>query len=280
MKAPESHGFAMKVYQACNYLQAVEGGIDSSHIDFLHRDTRFWIKKDVPSTGNIREMAGQRVGGILFKDTAPGLEVETTRYGFRYAGLRRSEGHQYVRITPFIMPWHTYVPGNNNKAFFHAWVPRDDYSCWTWDFHYKLDGPMSPEEQQVDVNNRGLWLDESFRSKRSRENNWLQDRSVMKAESFTGIAGIANQDQGVQESMGAIFDRTKEHLGTSDRAVIAMRRLLLDAVNAFQNDQQDPPGLEDLPYHRIMSESFVLSDGTPWGKHSVLDDQLVATHRG
>jgi phthalate 4,5-dioxygenase oxygenase subunit len=92
----------------------------------------------------------------------------------------------------------------------------------------------------------GIDLDDRYRNVRNRENNWLQDREAMRrGESFTGITGVNNEDIAVQEAMGPIFDRTKEHLGTSDIAVIRMRRIMLDAARALADDGTPPVGLNE-----------------------------------
>jgi hypothetical protein len=254
----------MKAWQECNYLQALEGGIDSSHVGTLHAALE-------PRT------SAWGVANAEFQttDLAPRLEIEYTPYGFRYAALRREDkSGTGVRITPFIMPVYSYVPPlPDGTVLFHAWVPRDDESNWAWDVHYTLDRPVDVARN---VEQRGIWLDRDFRKLKNLDNWWEQDRAAMRTKSFSGIYGIMNQDHAVQESMGPIVDRTREHLGAGDRAVIAMRRLLLDNVRAFLHGQA-PLGLDPgLPYDRIRGELGTTPPGVPWQQTFRLDPALRA----
>jgi phthalate 4,5-dioxygenase oxygenase subunit len=106
--------------------------------------------------------------------------------------------------------------------------------------------------------------DGDFGTDRNRANGWLQDRAAMRAEtSFTGIAGIRNQDTAVQESMGPLYDRSKEHLGTSDVAIIRMRRLMLDAVGAFVQRSAAPLGC-DAKIDDVYGVEGMLPLDEPW----------------
>ena len=118
----------------------------------------------------------------------------------------------------------------------HAFIPRDDYSTWTWDVQFSHDQPI---DVQANHERRGLKLDEHFKKQISLENDYGQDRELQKTGNFTGIRGIANQDHAATETMGPIVDRSKEHLGTSDLPIIHMRRLLLQQVKAFQERSRE-----------------------------------------
>jgi phthalate 4,5-dioxygenase oxygenase subunit len=139
-------------------------------------------------------------------------------------------------------------------------------------FHYiqVREGAPLDDETRANIQKRsgmrpGIDLDDEYRKIRTRDNNWMQDRDAMRAGSFSGIGGVNNEDIAVQESMGAIYDRTKEHLGTSDVAVIRMRRLMIDAARAFAEHGEPPLGLrEPVPYHRVRAEERMIPLGTPW----------------
>ena len=175
------------------------------------------------------------------------------------------------------MPWYTYVPigpGEGDDILFHAWVPRDDYSNWSWDIHFNLNAPVNVEG---DIERRGLWLDQNFRKLRNPDNKYLQDREAMKTRNFSGIAGVLTQDHAVQESMGPLYDRSREHLGASDRAVIQLRRFLLDCVKASR-EGLDLPGLDPgVAYPRICSEIAVKPGNVPWQQACPLAAGLAAT---
>jgi hypothetical protein len=212
-------------------------------------------------------------------DSAPELEVEPTRYGFRYASMRKTAGGEsYVRITPFILPWYTHVPGKVAGRFelFHAWVPRDDYTNWSWDIHFD---PNKTFDLEDSMSVRGVKLGADFRKPGNASNLWLQDREAMRTRNFTGISGIMNQDHAVQESMGPIYDRTREHLGTSDKAVIAMRRLLLDVIREASSDGAEPVRIGELPLEGAHSCEGNIKPGEDWQAAFGLDPRLALAAR-
>lgn len=256
---PPSHIMATKILMECNYLQGVESAIDTAHISFLHSS----FEEGVSAWG-----FGST--GPAMEDKAPRIEVEDTSYGFRYGSLRTTnDGQQYIRITPFIMPWHTFIPQTaTGGTGLTAFVPRDDYSHWAFEIHIDLGHP-------IDVENRletlGIEAPPAFRKQRNVANRYLQDREAMRSKNFTGIYGILNQDQVVQESMGAVVDRSQEHLGASDRAIIAMRRLLLNSVKGFMQGEE-PPALDpSLPLDRIRSWAMVRPPNVDWRQEFPLD---------
>lgn len=208
MKLPASHVHVQKVLIECNYLQSIEGGIDSAHISFLHRTEINY--------GHI---------ATATKDTAPEFEVQEMPYGFRYAALRnRDADNRYVRITPFIMPFYTIVPfAEHQPQAQHAWVPADDHHNWAYTFTFKRSEPLKREEWTHAADLTG-----GYRKFRNVGNQHLQDRAAMKSgKSFSGIPEILDQDAAVQEGMGFIVDRTKEHLRKTDAAIVHLRRLFL-----------------------------------------------------
>jgi hypothetical protein len=129
----------------------------------------------------------------------------------------------------------------------HAFIPRDDYSTWSWDVQFAHNRTIDVEAQHQ---RRGLKLDKELKKQINLENEYAQDRELQKTGNFTGIRGIANQDHAATETMGPIVDRTIEHLGTSDLPVIHMRRILLQQVKAFQKGETplvlDNPSLNSL----------------------------------
>src|SRR5579871_2867183 len=228
MKLPASQVAIIKVYEEANFVQGIEGSVDTAHVGFLHRAYQ-------------RGMWGANTGATV-DDTRPRLEIEPTTYGFRYAAIREPEdGTRNVRITPFILPFYTAVPARPGETvLFHAYVPRDDHSNWAYDIRYHVEGPIDMEEHTQRA--RTLELRSDFTKPRSYANKHWQDREAMQTKNFSGILGIKNQDYAAVESMGPIVDRTKEHLGASDGAVLTMRQLMLKWARAVM-EGQDPPGL-------------------------------------
>jgi phthalate 4,5-dioxygenase oxygenase subunit len=235
--APPERIIVSKVLVEANWLQGVEGTVDSAHLGFLHQGAMKATAR-VAALGGVTEMTKDGFERPS-ADVRPRLEVENTHYGFRYAALRKpvtdADKNQYVRISHFIAPLYVTFPAPKGTANLIAFVPLNDEQSYMYFIRYATDGEFSAEMREFILGRAGLLpgvdLTEDHGKIRNVANNWLQDRSAMESgESFTGIYGVPNQDLAVEESMGAIFDRSKEHLGMSDMAVIRMRRRMLEAV--------------------------------------------------
>jgi phenylpropionate dioxygenase-like ring-hydroxylating dioxygenase large terminal subunit len=252
MPAPKSVPF--KIMEDCNYAQAVEGTIDTAHAGVLHRQQPW----DAPARFDHE------------RDLTPKLEVEFTGYGMRYAGLRRlPDGRQHVRITQVLLPFTTLIPPAGegppqikNRRLTNAFVPRDDET--TWHFQWFFD-----ETREIDVTHRieegGIWLDDNFRKKVNIDNWYNQDREWMKSGMMSGIKGVVTQDHAVCETQGRILDRTKEHLGTSDVAVVAWRRMMIRAARALMEKGEAPPGTQGgISWKAIRAETIKLAEKASW----------------
>jgi phthalate 4,5-dioxygenase oxygenase subunit len=246
-------------HQNSNWLQGLEGGIDSSHSSFLHNN-------------NIKDLTALRS-----RATAPTLEVRPTDFGFTYASIRHlpSDEGDYVRAYQFVLPFHqcraTQLPGPSGAPIVpqisgHMWVPMDDENTLLFNWTYTIgEAPLQEraryfggkEMEPVDRQILGLPLYE-----RRRENDYLIDRDEQRDVTFTGVMNTTTQDRGIQETMGAIVDRTDEHLGTSDRAIITARKMLLDAIRVNE-DGGTPPGVHDT-YRNARAIEKVLPAGTDW----------------
>jgi len=251
-----------KVWEECSWLQALEGGIDSSHAPILHRQFTAASPADAA-----------RLSGAMFNSGPPVLEVEETDYGYFYAGIRSlTPEKQYVRGYHFVMPFTQLRPGgaggprDNTFVSGHHWVPIDDENCMVWNWHYSWgEDDLTPEMRTMDRDGDGdRFVDRrnEFRAYGNRRNGWLIDREAQKTVSFTGIEGVHAQDRAVQESMGPIVDRSREHLGPADRAIIAARRLLLEAVKD-QRAGRTPRGCSDAYYHLRAAERIFPAE-LPW----------------
>jgi phthalate 4,5-dioxygenase len=261
-RVPETHRAISKVWEECNWLQALEGGIDTSHAPILHRslsaDGRAGISQDTP----------------FVRGGAPTLEVDITDYGYQYSGVRPlGEDEQYVRAYHFIMPFTQLRPqqgvgrGPERKVVAgHHWVPIDDDNCMVWNWHYSYgDEPLPEHERSFDNSGNGAKHVNSaneYRAYGNRRNGWNVDREMQKAVNFTGIEGINAQDRAVQESMGTVVDRSLEHLGPADRAIITTRRLLLDALKVVE-DGGLPKGAAGT-YYNIRASEKVFLRTKPW----------------
>jgi phthalate 4,5-dioxygenase oxygenase subunit len=247
-QAPERHRHVNKTWEECNWLQALEGGLDTSHAPIMHRR----ITDDT-------ELPGVSLSVPFLRGRAPTLEVDETDYGYSYYGVRELDGGQkHVRGYHFIMPFtqirqEPFTDGDIVAG--HIWVPMDDTNCMVYNWEYTPTG-TGMEDQEVVAKIMGTGPGEQtddFRKVRNGENDYLIDRRIQKTETFTGIFGVNTQDHAVQESMGPIYDRSAEHLGPADRAVIVMRRQLLQGVKVVQ-DGGDPAGTGSSYYHVVAAD--------------------------
>lgn len=260
----------MKVRAECNWAQVIEGVIDSAHSNYLHRDSIRPAKNETSRYNT--EMIVDRPSN----DGKPRIEIKNTRYGFRYAAIRvptvGADVRKYVRVTLWMAPFHAMFPAPDGWGNLQAMVPIDDYSTMFHYVKYRYDAPITPEERVSHAAWSGFSIgsdiidDVDYRKRMSAENTWLQDRPRMESgETWSGIKGVNLEDIAVEESMGAIYDRSKEHLGTSDVAVIRMRRVMLDAARALAERGEAPLGTrETLPYELLRAEEGMVPLNDSW----------------
>ncbi|MBT2227858.1 Rieske 2Fe-2S domain-containing protein [Nonomuraea sp. NEAU-A123] len=230
--APEEYTFAFKGWWECNWLQGVEGGIDPSHVSFLHR----FVGEDPREAYGQQfseevEGTGQKLSKLVGDSHRPDIEVEADAHGLRVFALRGlTESIKHVRITNLVFPNAFVVPFGNSKAFCQWHVPIDDENHYWYMILYDFDEPADKEtllRQRL-----GEVSLPDYRPLRNRSNNWGFDPREQRDLTYTGMGLDINvHDQWAVESMGPIQDRTVERLGVSDRAVTANRRLLLRAID-------------------------------------------------
>ncbi|SDI81832.1 Rieske 2Fe-2S domain-containing protein [Paenibacillus naphthalenovorans] len=262
MRAPENCRNVSKTFEACNWLQALEGGIDTSHSSFAHNN-------------NIADKNALRT-----RATAPKLEVVKTDYGFKYAGIRDlKEDNHYVRAYQFLMPaqqmrgamirWTDGKMEQFPSIAGHVWVPIDDANVWVYNILYSSDVhiPFTPEFVKKHEKDFGRGEEDmlpGYKLVRNPSNDYLIDREVQRTETFTGISGINTQDYALQETMEQPFcDRTKEKLGTADTAIIAARQLLLEATRDVEAGKT-PRGADPETHSRVRGCDQFLPKGVDW----------------
>lgn len=250
---PPEQRFVAKRMQESNWLQALEGGIDSSHVSWLHRG-------DLDSDPLFKGAKGNQYN---LADARPVFEVVESPGGL-YIGARRNAeaGKYYWRITPWIMPCFTMIPPRGNHPVHgHFWIPIDDYNCWAWGFDYHPLRPLTKAEVQSMRDGKGIYVKfvpGTYRPLANKDNDYLLDRAAQKAgRTFSGVEGIAMQDASLQESMGPIVDRTKENLVSTDNGIIMARHRLLKAIKALIEKDETPPGV-DPAHHQVRSAAVIL----------------------
>jgi phthalate 4,5-dioxygenase len=266
---PAAHRFVAKRSQECNWLQAMEGGIDSSHVSFLH-------------SGELNHdplFKGTKGNQYNLDDLRPHFEVVESTGGL-YIGARRNaeNGSYYWRITPWVMPSFTMIPPRGDHSVHgHFWIPIDDQNCWAWSYDYRVTNPLTASELQAMKEGKGVYVTfvpGTFRPAANKNNDYLIDRAAQKAgRTFSGVAGIAMQDASLQESMGPIVDRAKENLVSTDNGIIMARHRLLRAAKALTDKGTLPPG-RDPEHQRVRSAAVVLPADQPF--KDAAKDALVA----
>lgn len=253
MGLPADHQYASRWMQTCNYAQCVEGEIDSAHVSFLH------------SLVNRRDDNKAALAGAYFAgDRAPKWKVVDTDYGMVLGARRRTdEGRYYWRMNQWYFPFYTMIaPVPGEARSFRMWVPADDTHCSVICISYRNDGPVSAgevERWRNGVAQHAALISGTLTPTANAFNDYLIDRQAQRTESFSGIPGIRAQDAAMVESAGPIVDRTREHLGTSDTAVIRMRRLLLEAAKALQGGHE-PAAAQGGALYGVRSHSVVIDE--------------------
>ena len=272
---PAEQRFISKRLQECNYLQAVEGGIDSSHVTFLH------------SAGlrNDPLLAGSKGTEYNEGDLMPHFEIADFEGGLLIGARRNAEeGHYYWRITPWIMPFYTIIPPRGGHPLgAHAWVPIDDNSCWSWSISYHPRRALTVKEVEAMENGGGIhvkYVPGTFVPLANKSNDYLMDREAQTAgKQYSGVEGIGMQDASLQESMGPICDRSKEILVGTDNGIIMARRALLRAMKANREGKKIPALTPEAQHVRscsvVLPASVKFNEGAKHGLFSELGTDPV-----
>lgn len=245
LHVPDNQRQTNKVFYESNFVQVIEGEIDTVHASILHSRL-----DSLEKSGSATTLAGR----YSFRDRAARFHVEDTDGGILIGANRNAEEDSYYwRISRWLFPWVTMIPREpKGPCRSGLIVPVDDENCWfflvRWDPYKPLEGPYNeaPRDGMVP----GTWLGLA-----NKTNHYLIDREAQRAETFSGIPSSMGraQDAAMTDSMGAIVDRTEEHLGTTDAAIIRMRRRLIQGARDLQE------GIE--PYAASHPEVFKVRSG-------------------
>jgi len=250
---PAAQRYVSKRLQESNWLQAMEGGIDSSHVSFLHRG-------DLNSDPLFKGAKGNQYN---LSDARPVFEVVESAGGLYIGARRNAENDRYYwRITQWVLPSFTMIPPRGNHSVHgHFWIPIDDENCWTWSFDYHPIRELTTAEVAAMKDGKGIHvkvIPGTFRPVANKDNDYLMDRAAQKSgRSYSGVEGFGMQDGSIQESMGPIVDRTKENLVSTDNGIIMARHRLLRAIKALMDKGEVPPGV-DTAHQRVRSAAVVL----------------------
>ena len=250
---PAEQSYMSKRYQECNWLQALEGGIDSSHVSFLHSG----------SLNTDPLFKGAKGNQYNLNDLSPVFEVVEATGGLYIGARRNAEDDQYYwRITPWVMPNYTVVPPRGDHPVHgHFWVPINDHACWAWSFDYRPKRALTHAERCAMEGGASVHVkvDADYKPLQRKENNYGMDRDAQRKRIFySGIEGIGIQDASLQESMGTIQDRTKENLVSTDNGIIMTRQRLMKAAKALAEDPNYKlPGI-DPEAQKVRSAAILL----------------------
>ena len=247
----------------CNWLQALEGDIDTSHVGFLHVGS---LKPD--------DLASDHPMRPTVLNRAPEYEVRNVEWGTMYGAFRRNDdGLMSWRVAHFMFPFWTQTPNARfkSRAIARAWVPMDDEHVMLFDISGGVD---EGNPAYISTRKSGELLFQKFnyapnttdwfgrwRCADNSANDWGIDRESQRNHTqFTGIPNITIQDQAITESMGPITDHAFEHLAPTDQMIAATRRRLLVAARALRDKALAPPGVADPTIFRGARAGSFLHD--------------------
>ena len=230
--APDSHVFAFKGLWDCNWLQALEVGIDPAHASWLHR----FFEDEDPSASYGRQFRSASMDSdapmtqLLREYGSPEIRVERTDYGMRLATLRRiDDARTHMRITNLLFPQAFVIPMSSEMTISQWHVPIDDTSCYWYSLFTSFAAPV--DKATMRAQRLKTYPAPDYRPVVGRANQWGYDPREQRAQTFTGMGFDINvHDQFACESMGPIQDRGRENLGSTDKGIVLYRRLLVDAI--------------------------------------------------
>jgi phenylpropionate dioxygenase-like ring-hydroxylating dioxygenase large terminal subunit len=249
LTAPEPNRQVFRTIQMCNWLQGLESVIDPCHTTYLHRRPKGL--RSIRSGNDVAAMRGSE---------PPDITTENTELGIRIYALHKSQdGSKYLRVNNYVYPCTaTPTTGNARAGYQGRWfVPRDDYSHHQMEFIYRHYEPLDKDALKKfrDEN-----VGPDLRHIRRAENRYLQDRQSMKEGNFCGMGDyFPAQDTFAIETQGAIRDRTKEHLASTDVVIAAVQRMLLKAIGEVQAGKEAPGLLRNSS--RDFLKDFVCGEG-------------------
>jgi phthalate 4,5-dioxygenase oxygenase subunit len=238
LNVAEEDLFIQFLQRECNFVQAIDGELDTSHVGIMH----FGAVKRAEFKDPMQQ--------YVVSNRAPEYKITSTDYGVMYGAFRPADaGQLYWRVAHFLMPNWTMPPINNlnTNVLARCYVPMDDTHTMCITMYKKGAYPQYRLRAQETVTgasqnfpffpNTTDWFGR-WRLKLNGSNDYGIDRALQRTKSFTGIEGVQMQDQAIQESMGGISDRENENLASSDIMVARFRKLLVDSAVAYRDEKK------------------------------------------
>jgi len=230
--APDSHVFAFKGLIECNWLQALEVGIDPAHASFLHR----FFEDDDPGDSYGRQFRSESTDSeipmtaVLRDFACPAIGVEKSDTGLRITASRRlDDARTHIRVTNLLFPQAFVIPMSAEMTITQWHVPVDDTNCYWFAIFTSFSAEMQKDEMRRQ--RLELYTLPDYRPRVGRHNDYGYDTTEQERQTYTGMGFDINvHDQWAVESQGPIQDRTREHLGTTDKAIVAYRKMLLAEI--------------------------------------------------
>ena len=246
------------LYRANNWMQGIEGELDTIHAAFLHSAPN---RVRVAEPGTFAYYTRQSMHGDF--------SVRETDHGTSYGMYRPAEEDtSYWRVGHLLFPFYAMPPGASNlgeDARFLAYVPMDDYNTLEWSVGVRAPAVAAQGTFGREYIPNGTGWFERFRIEQNLQNDFKIDREAQKrGDSYTGIPGIRQQDMAMTETMGPIMDRTNEHLGTTDQMIIRTRRRYIAAAKALQEQGVTPPGVDNPKAYHQRSGLIILPRSVDW----------------
>jgi nitrite reductase/ring-hydroxylating ferredoxin subunit len=262
--------------EEANWLQNIEGDLDSAHLDFVHR--RRTEDAPAPPIG---------MPGFWNPDpNPPRLDVEPASWGAFYTSMRTlPDQTDWHRMNNFIFPFHTTISIGATVCL-RSFVPVDDHHAMLIHHVANPAGPMTDELSAIGwgktmldgdpFSEVGGYLPRTndprsyFVTAANKRNDYLRDPQLEQTSLNVGIPFIGNlQDRAMTELMCGpdgepLYDRTQEHLGSSDHMIVTVRKQLLNAVKRHRDTGEVPPNVDDVTCDRVRSASMVLEKGADW----------------
>ena len=245
LTVPDSHVYVSKRLQHCHWTQGMDGDIDGAHLSFLHGKTDALDKAP--------DLQGSNSVDWIKADIHPTFHMKKTAARILLATRRRAgEAEYYYRVNQWFMPGYTTIPlpGDGTLAG-HSWVPVDDGRSWTFTWNWHPKRPLTEDEREeflsAKVSVHAQLIPGTFLPYYNAANQYAGPDAKPAKQPWMQVKNFQAQDMGITESMGPLYDRTKEMLGSKDAVIVAVRKRLIDAARAVAKGKT-PPGLDPKDY--------------------------------